>query len=74
MRQNDRRDERPGADASLRPEGRCRRADRMGEALGGTSPRFETGVSRYAWLNDTTCVGTGMRRASNVHVSVFDVG
>ena len=46
----------------------------MGEALGGTSPRFETGVSRYAWLNDTTCVGTGMRRASNVHVSVFDVG
>ena len=46
----------------------------MGEALGGAYPRFETGDSRYAWLNDITCVGTGMRRAGNVHVSVFDVG
>jgi hypothetical protein len=38
-----------------------------------THPRFETGDPRYAWLNRTICVGTGMRRASSVHVSVFEV-
>lgn len=38
-----------------------------------THPRFETGDPRYAWLNHTICVGTGMRRASSVHVSVFEV-
>jgi hypothetical protein len=38
-----------------------------------THPRFETGDPRYAWLNHTICVGTGLRRASSVHVSVFQV-
>ena len=39
-----------------------------------THPRFETGDPRYAWLNHTICVGSGMRRANSVHVSVFEVG
>jgi hypothetical protein len=38
-----------------------------------THPRFETGDPRYAWLNHTVFVGTGMRRAHSVHVSVFEV-
>jgi hypothetical protein len=38
-----------------------------------TNPRFETGDARYAWLNTCIFIGTGMRRALGVHVSVFEV-
>ena len=38
-----------------------------------TSPRFETGDARYAWLNARIFIGTGMRRAQSVHISVFEV-
>jgi hypothetical protein len=38
-----------------------------------TSPRFETGDPRYAWLNARIFVGTGIRSAQSVHISVFEV-
>lgn len=38
-----------------------------------TSPRFETGDPRYAWLNSRIFIGTGMRRALSVHIGVFEV-
>ncbi len=38
-----------------------------------THPRFETGDSRYAWLNRLICIGTGSRHADHVRVSVFEV-
>ena len=38
-----------------------------------TSPRFETGDSRYAWLNRIVCVATGARRPAAVELEVFEV-
>ena len=38
-----------------------------------TAPLFETGDSRYAWLNRLICVGTGARKKSSVHLEVFEV-
>ena len=38
-----------------------------------TSPLFETGDARYAWLNRLICVGTGARRKSSVHLEIFEV-
>jgi hypothetical protein len=38
-----------------------------------TTPLFETGDARYAWLNRLICVGTGARRKSSVHLEVFEV-
>lgn len=38
-----------------------------------TQPRFETGDSRYAWLNRIVCIGTGARLANGVRVSFFEV-
>jgi hypothetical protein len=38
-----------------------------------TSPSFETGDSRYAWLNRIICVATGARRAAAVELEVFEV-
>jgi hypothetical protein len=38
-----------------------------------TSPRFETGDARYAWLNRIVCVATGARRASSVELEVYEV-
>jgi hypothetical protein len=38
-----------------------------------TSPSFETGDSRYAWLNRIVCVATGTRRAAAVELEVFEV-
>ncbi|MEX0404157.1 DUF3237 domain-containing protein [Aquibium sp. LZ166] len=38
-----------------------------------THPRFETGDSRYAWLNRMICVGTGARQAAAVVVKVYEV-
>ena len=38
-----------------------------------TTPLFETGDSRYAWLNRLICVGTGARRKSSVHLEIFEV-
>lgn len=38
-----------------------------------TTPRFETGAARYAWLNRIVCVATGARRAAEVELEVFQV-
>jgi Protein of unknown function (DUF3237) len=38
-----------------------------------TVPHFETGDSRYAWLNRLVCVATGARRSATVELDVFEV-
>ena len=38
-----------------------------------TTPRFETGDARYAWLNRIICVATGARRPAAVELDVFEV-
>jgi hypothetical protein len=38
-----------------------------------TTPWFETGDARYAWLNRIVCVATGARRAAAVELEVFSV-
>ena len=38
-----------------------------------TTPLFETGDARYAWLNRMICVGTGARRPNAVELEVYEV-
>lgn len=38
-----------------------------------TTPVFETGDARYAWLNRMICVASGARRAAAVELEVFEV-
>ena len=38
-----------------------------------TTPSFETGDERYAWLNRIVCVATGARRPAAVELEVFEV-
>jgi len=38
-----------------------------------TTPLFETGDTRYAWLNRLICVGTGARHKSSVSLDMFEV-
>jgi hypothetical protein len=38
-----------------------------------TTPLFETGERRYAWLNRIICVATGARRAASVELQVYEV-
>ena len=38
-----------------------------------TTPRFETGDARYAWLNRTLFVGSGARLPDAVRLSFFEV-
>ena len=38
-----------------------------------TTPSFETGDERYAWLNRIVCVATGARRPATVELEVFEV-
>jgi len=38
-----------------------------------TTPLFETGDTRYAWLNRMICVATGARRAAAVELEVFEI-
>ncbi len=38
-----------------------------------TTPLFETGDTRYTWLNGMICVATGARRAAAVELEVFEV-
>jgi hypothetical protein len=38
-----------------------------------TTLRFETGDTRYAWLNRIICVATGARRPAAVELEVFEV-
>ena len=38
-----------------------------------TTPLFETGDARYAWLNRIVCVGTGARRPNSVELEIFEV-
>jgi hypothetical protein len=38
-----------------------------------TTPLFETGDGRYAWLNRMVCVATAARRPAAVELEVFEV-
>jgi Protein of unknown function (DUF3237) len=38
-----------------------------------TTPLFETGDERYAWLNRIVCVARGARRRAAVELEVFEV-
>ena len=38
-----------------------------------TTPWFETGDARYAWLNRIVCVGTGSREKAAVRLEFFEV-
>jgi hypothetical protein len=38
-----------------------------------STPRFEAGDSRYAWLNRILAVGSGARLASEVHLDIYAV-
>lgn len=38
-----------------------------------TTPRFETGDERYAWLNRIVCVASGARHAAAVTLEVYQV-
>ena len=38
-----------------------------------TTPLFETGDARYAWLNRIVCVATGARRPHAVELEVFEL-
>jgi Protein of unknown function (DUF3237) len=38
-----------------------------------TTPLFETGDARYAWLNRIVYIATGARRAAAVELDVFEV-
>lgn len=38
-----------------------------------TTPRFETGDERYAWLNRVVCVASGARHADAVTLEVYQV-
>jgi Protein of unknown function (DUF3237) len=38
-----------------------------------TTPWFETGDPRYAWLNRIVCVGTGARLAAGVELEFFEL-
>lgn len=38
-----------------------------------TTPRFETGDARYAWLNRMVCVATASRLPQAVHLEVYEV-
>lgn len=38
-----------------------------------TTPAFETGDPRYAWLNRIVCIATGARRPAAVELDVFEV-
>ncbi|MEM9746305.1 MAG: DUF3237 domain-containing protein [Actinomycetota bacterium] len=44
-----------------------------GTATIRTSPRFETGDERYAWLNNTFCVALGETTAEGVTYDVYSV-
>ena len=38
-----------------------------------TSPRFETSAPKYAWLNRTLFVGSGVRRRASVELDLYEV-
>ncbi len=38
-----------------------------------TQPSFETGDTRYAWLNRIVCVGTGERLANAVKLEMYEI-
>jgi hypothetical protein len=43
------------------------------ESFMRTTPRFETGDARYAWLNRMVCVASGVRHPASVEIEVFEV-
>ena len=61
-----------GADLFLTYLGYGRRTDAGGLDI-RTSPRFETGDERYAWLNEAFCVGYGHVDAEGVHYDIYHV-
>ncbi|MFQ5933573.1 MAG: DUF3237 domain-containing protein [Dehalococcoidia bacterium] len=45
--------------------------EEYGDAYFMTSPSFETGDERYAWLNDLVCVGEGKMTSTGVAYRVY---
>lgn len=50
-----------------------RRATEYGDRYFMTTPRFETGDERYAWINDLVCVGEGRSTEDGVAYRVYAV-
>jgi hypothetical protein len=44
-----------------------------GEYYFRSTPRFEAGDARYAWLNRIVAVGSGARLANEVHLDIYAV-
>ena len=44
-----------------------------GEYYFRTTPTFETGAAKYAWLNGIICVAAGERRADAVIITAYEV-
>ena len=38
-----------------------------------STPRFEAGDARYAWLNRIVAVGSGARLANEVHLDIYEI-
>jgi len=56
-----------------RPLAQPGEASQYGDAYFMTTPRFETGDERYAWLNGLVCVAEGRRTAAGVGYRVYAV-
>lgn len=56
-----------------RPLAQPGETSQYGDAYFMTSPRFETGDERYAWLNGLSCVAEGKRTAQGVGYRVYAV-
>jgi hypothetical protein len=63
---------RHGPPAVLAALARGRKADPSSYYM-RTTPRFETGDPRHAWLNRTLFVATGERLPGAVHLSIFEI-
>jgi hypothetical protein len=56
-----------------RPVSQPGESSEYGDAYFMTTPRFETGDERYAWLNDLVCVAEGKRTENGVAYRVYAV-
>ncbi len=56
-----------------RPAAQPGETSEYGDAYFMTTPRFETGDDRYAWLNDLVCVAEGKRTEQAVAYRVYAV-
>ncbi len=56
-----------------RPMARAGESSEYGDAYFMTTPRFETGDERYAWINGLVCVAEGKRTTTGVAYRVYAV-